>query len=133
MSTTENVELVQRFFEEAINQKDRTACERLLTDDFVHNNAFRGQTGQQGAVDELLAAFPDLQNRVMMTVAEDDKVAAHSRWRGTHEGSFLGIEPTGTKVEFTSTAIMLIHGGRIAQAWDEIDLMGLAMQLKGVA
>ncbi|MGA7396864.1 MAG: ester cyclase [Solirubrobacterales bacterium] len=130
MGQNENVELVQRFYEEAINKRDETACARLLTDDFVHNNQFRGREGQQGAVDEMLAAFPDLAVRIMMTVAEDDKVAAHQRWRGTHHGTFLGIEPSGNKVEFTSTAILLIHGGLIAQAWDEIDLMGLALQLK---
>jgi len=130
MGQTENLELVQRFYEESINKKDGTACARLLTDDFVHNNQFRGREGQQGAVDEMIAAFPDLEVRIMMTVAEDDKVAAHQRWRGTHEGSFIGIEPTGKKVEFTSTAILLIHGDLIAQAWDEVDLMGLALQLK---
>ncbi|HTU14014.1 MAG TPA: ester cyclase [Solirubrobacterales bacterium] len=130
MGQTENIELVQRFYDEAINKQDGTACARLLTEDFVHNNEFRGREGQQAAVNELLAAFPDLENRIMMTVAEDDKVAAHSRWRGTHHGTFLGIEPTGIKVEFTSTAILLIHDGQIAQAWDEIDLMGLAVQLK---
>ena len=42
MASNENTELVERFYAEAINQKDSTACERLLTDDFVHNNEFRG-------------------------------------------------------------------------------------------
>ena len=64
-----------------------------------------------------------------MTVAEDDKVAAHQSWTGTHEGEFLGIQPTSRKVTFTSTAIILIHQGLIAQAWDEVDLLGLQAQL----
>lgn len=130
MGQTENIELVQRFYEEAINKKDPTACARLLTDDFVHNNQFRGREGQQAAVDTFLTAFPDLENRILMTVAEDDKVAAHQRWRGTHHGEFLGMPPTGKKVEFTSTAILLIHGDLIAQAWDEVDLLGLQLQLR---
>jgi steroid delta-isomerase-like uncharacterized protein len=132
MSTNEdNVELVRRFYEEAINQKDATACERLLTDDFVHNGEFRGRAGQQQAVDAFLTAFPDLQNRILITVAEEDRVAAHQKWTGTHEGEFLDIPPTGRKVEFTSTAILLIHQGQIAQAWDEVDLLGLQAQLAG--
>lgn len=130
MGQNENLELVQRFYEEAINQKDSTACARLLTDDFVHNSEFRGQAGQQAAVDAFLSAFPDLENKILMTVAEDDKVVAHQRWRGTHHGEFMGMEPTGNKVEFTSTAILLIHGERIAQAWDEVDLLGLQLQLR---
>ena len=132
MASNENTELVERFYAEAINQKDSTACERLLTDDFVHNNEFRGRAGQQAAVDTFLTAFPDLEVKVLMTVTEDDKVAAHQRWRGTHEGEFIGIPATGKKVEFTSTAILLIsHDGLIAQAWDEVDLFGLSAQLYG--
>jgi steroid delta-isomerase-like uncharacterized protein len=128
-NTQENVALVQQFYEEAINQKDGTACERLLTDDFVHNNEFRGRAGQQAAVDAFLEAFPDLSHKILINVAEDDRVAAHQKWTGTHQGEFLGITPTGRKVTFTSTAILLIHQGRIAQAWDEVDLLGLRAQL----
>ena len=130
MSTSEeNVALVHQFYEEAINRRDPSACERLLTDDFVHNNEFRGRDGQQTAVDAFLSAFPDLNNKILMTVAEDDKVAAHQSWTGTHEGEFLGIQPTSRKVTFTSTAIILIHQGLIAQAWDEVDLLGIQTQL----
>jgi steroid delta-isomerase-like uncharacterized protein len=130
MSTPqENVALVQKFYEEAINQRDTSTCERLLTDDFVHNNEFRGRAGQQTAVNAFLEAFPDLKNQILMTVAEADKVAAHQKWTGTHEGEFLGIEPTSRKVTFTSTAILLIHQGQIAQAWDEVDLLGIQTQL----
>ena len=127
---SENTELVRQFYAEAINSKDPTACERLLTDDFVHNGEFRGQAGQQAAVDAFLTAFPDLENRILMTVAEGDRVAAHQRWRGTHQGEFMGMAPTGKEVEFTSTAILLIHDGRIAQAWDEVDMLGLQLQLR---
>ena len=130
MGTTENVELVRRFYEEAINQRDPGACARLLTDDFVHNNQFRGREGQKAAVNEFLAGFPDLEVQVLMTVAEDDKVAAHQKWRGTHEGEFMGVAASGNQVEFTSTAILLIHRDLIAQAWDEVDLFGLVVQLK---
>ena len=130
MGTTENVEAVRRFYDEAINNRDGSACARLLTKDFVHNNEFRGREGQQAAVDTFLAAFPDLEVKVLNTVAEDDQVAAHQRWRGTHEGEFLGIPGSGNKVEFTSTAILVIHQGLLAQAWDEVDLYGLEAQLK---
>ena len=130
MPSNVNIEIVRRFYEEAINKRDSTACERLLTDDFVHNGEFRGREGQQKAVDAFLDAFPDLENTIRMTVAEDDKVAARQRWRGTHHGTFLGFEPTGKKVEFTSTAILQIHNGLIAQAWDEVDLLGLSLQLR---
>lgn len=130
MGLEENKALVGRFYAEAINERDPSACERLLTGDFTHDGEQRGQAGQKQAVDAFLAAFPDLRNEILMMVAEGDLVAAHQRWTGTHQGEFLGIPGTGRKVSFTSTALIRIEGDRLAEAWDEVDLFGLSAQLK---
>jgi steroid delta-isomerase-like uncharacterized protein len=122
-------ELVRRFYREAIDERDSSACERLLSVDFVHNGEPRGRAGQRQAVDYFLAAFPDLRNEIELILAEDDLVAAHQRWTGTHEGEFLGVEATGRRVEFTSTAVLRIRDGLIARAWDEIDAAGILQQL----
>ncbi|MEZ5077491.1 MAG: ester cyclase [Solirubrobacterales bacterium] len=124
-----NKELVRRFYREAINERDASACERLLTADFVHNDEARGRIGQVQAVEAFLTAFPDLRNEIVLILAEDDLVAAHQRWTGTHEGPFLGVEPTGRSVEFTSTALLRFRDGLIAVAWDEVDVAGLMAQL----
>jgi len=129
VSLEDNKELVRRFYREAINERDSAACERLLSEDFVHNGETRGRQGQRQAVDYFLAAFPDLRNEIELIIAEDDLVAAHQRWRGTHEGEFLGVEGTGRPVEFTSTAVLRIRDGLIVQAWDEMDAAGLLGQL----
>lgn len=125
----QSVEVVERFYEEAINQRDATACERLLSEDFSHNGERRGRQGQQAAVEAFLNAFPDLRNEILLTVAEGDLVAAHQKWTGTHSGEFLGIPATGREVEFTSTAILRLDGELIAEAWDVDDLLGLRTQL----
>jgi steroid delta-isomerase-like uncharacterized protein len=120
---------VRRFYREAINERDPSACERLLSADFVHNGEARGRAGQAQAVEAFLAAFPDLRNEILLILAEDDLVAAHQRWTGTHEGAFLGVEPTGRAVEFSSTAVLRFRDGLISQAWDEVDVAGLLAQL----
>jgi predicted ester cyclase len=56
-------------------------------------------------------------------------VCAHQRWSGTHVGDFLGHPATGRGVTFTSTAILQIRDGLIAEAWDEIGLAELIDQL----
>jgi len=129
VSLEDNKELVRRFYREAINERDSGTCERLLSEDFVHNGETRGRVGQRQAVDYFLAAFPDLRNEVELIIAEDDLVAAHQRWRGAHEGEFLGVAATGRQVEFTSTAVLRIRSGLIVQAWDEMDAAGLLEQL----
>jgi steroid delta-isomerase-like uncharacterized protein len=129
MPTDANKDLVRRFYREAINERDSSACERLLTADFVHDGEPRGRAGQRQAVDYFLAAFPDLHNEIELILAEDDLVAAHQRWAGTHEGEFLGVAASGRRAEFTSTAVLKIRDGLIAQAWDEMDSAGIVRQL----
>jgi predicted ester cyclase len=129
MSTDANKDLVRRFYREAILERDSSVCERLLTADFVHNGEPRGRSGQRQAVDYFLVAFPDLYHEIGLILAEDDLVAAHQRWAGTHGGEFSGVEATGSRVEFTSTAVLKIRDGLIAQAWDEVDVAGLLAQL----
>lgn len=51
-----------------------------------------------------LDGFEDLRNEIELTVAEPGLVAAHQTPTGTHTGAFLGLEPTGRRVELTSTA-----------------------------
>ena len=121
--------LVERFYAEAINGRDLEAVERLLSEDFVHNGEARGRAGQREAVKVFLDAFPDLHNEIELILAEGDLVAAHQRWSGTHEGTFLGVEATGREVSFTSTAVLRIRGGLIAEAWDEVDVAGVLAQL----
>jgi predicted ester cyclase len=125
-----NNDLARRFYAEAINGRDSGACDRLLTRGFVHNGEGRGRGGQRAAVDYFLAAFPDLRHEVELILAEGDLVAAHQRWRGTHGGEFMGVAATGRAVDFTSTAVLRIEGGQIAEAWDEVDVAGLMAQLR---
>ena len=48
---------------------------------------------------EWYEAFPDLSVDINHEVAENDTVVCHVTLRGTHEGTFRGIEPTGNEIE----------------------------------
>ena len=72
----------------------------------------------------------DLRHEIELILAEDDLVAAHQRWRGTHGGEFLGVAASGNSVEFTSTAILRVRDGLIAEAWDELDSGAILAQLR---
>lgn len=130
MDAGENKDLVRRFYAEAINGRDLDAVDRLLSEDFTHDGEVRGRSGQRQAVAAFLDGFSDLRNEVLLILAEDDLVAAHQRWTGTHDGEFLGFAPTGHAVEFTSTAVLRVENGLIAAAWDQVDLLGLTRQLE---
>jgi steroid delta-isomerase-like uncharacterized protein len=119
---------VRRFYAEAISGRDPSACERLLTEDFVHNGEERGRAGQRQVVEYFLSAFPELDHEIELILGEDALVAAHQRWSGTHGGEFLGVPPTGKRITFTSTAVLECRDGLIARAWDEVDSLAFLTQ-----
>lgn len=120
--------IVRQFYEEAINRRDLGAVDRLLAEDFRHNGDERGRSGQRQAVNAFLTAFPDLRHEILIILAEGDLVSAHQRWTGTFGGPFMGHPPSGRRVSFTSTAILRVSDGRIAEAWDVVDI-ALAAEL----
>jgi steroid delta-isomerase-like uncharacterized protein len=126
-----NKEVVRRFYAEVINGRDVDACERLLGEDFTHNGESRGIEGQKQAVRMFLDGFSDLENRIEVILAEDDLVAAHQSWTGTHDGEFLGVPASGKRVSFVSTAVLRIRDGRIVEAIDVVGIAELMSQISG--
>jgi predicted ester cyclase len=80
----------------------------------------------------LRAAFPDLELRPRLLVAEGALVAGHFTARGTHLGLFQGVPPTGRRWEAACTAAYRVAGGRIADAWVTWDQLALLEQLGAV-
>jgi predicted ester cyclase len=54
-----------------------------------------------------------------------------TRWtsRGTHQGEFEGIAPTGKQVTVAEVAIFRITEGKIAEQWGFPDVMALLRQV----
>ncbi len=61
------------------------------------------------------AAFPDMRITVQDMIAEGDKVAARVTMRGTHQGEFQGIAPTGKRVQVRSMDMFRIADGKIVE------------------
>jgi steroid delta-isomerase-like uncharacterized protein len=89
----------------------------------------RGLQAAKQEAAEYRQAFPDLRVTVEDLIAEEDKVAARLRVRGTHLGDLNGIAPTGRRVDFTGIVISRVEGGRIAEDWANFDDLGMMRQL----
>jgi predicted ester cyclase len=80
-------------------------------------------------MEQVHAAFPDFEATEEFSLCEGDLVASHMTYAGTHEGEFMGIPATGTRVEVTGTTINRVVDGRIAESWVETDFLGLLRQV----
>ena len=133
MSTEDNKALMRRFYEEVFNKKNLAAI-----DDFIDPNQVDhalppgmpgGIEGTRQAIGMYLTAFPDMHLTVEDMIAEGDKVVARLTSRGTHQGAYMGIPPTGKPVTVTLIDIIRIAGGKSVEHWLEFNAMGLLQQL----
>ncbi len=134
MSTEDNKTLVRRFYEEGVH--NTALFDELLAPTYVlHLPGSPPITGIEQAKQLMAAytsAFPDLQLTTEDMVAEGNKVAIRNTWRGTHQGAFQGLPPTGKHVTFTGTDVFHVVGGKIVEQWADLDALGLMQQLGGL-
>jgi steroid delta-isomerase-like uncharacterized protein len=132
-SLKENKALYRRWFEQVVSRGDLDLADELLARDYVLH--FPGmpapvdREGHKQLVMMFRAGFPDWVETVDDVIAERDKVVIRVTGRGTHQGEFQGIPPTGRQVTATGIGIGRIADGRIAEAWAAYDALGLVGQL----
>ena len=87
---------------EAISSNDSDALDDVIDEDMTFSDPVTEIEGLDDYKDYnrvILSAVPDMGAEVHEMVAEDDVVVVHFTFRGTHEGEYEGIEPTGNVVE----------------------------------
>jgi predicted ester cyclase len=133
MSSEQNKAIVRRFVEEGINQSNETVFLDLLAPDVVDHYAMPGlPPGREGwnlNRKLLRAAFPDAVWAEEDMIAEGDRVVGRYILRGTHQGEFLGIAPTGAKIVVSNIHMCRIKDGKIVEHWGHGDDLGMMQQL----
>ena len=137
MSAEANKGVVRRF-NEAMKQYWRTGnmslFDEVLAPDFVqHWPGFPpDRQGYLQMLQMFRAAFPDLEKRAEDMLADGDKVIDRVTVRGTHQGDFMGLPPTGKLMMVTEMHIARVAGGKIVERWGEWDQLGLLQQIGAI-
>lgn len=129
----ENKEIVRRFVEEFLNEANYDTAEEFLGEDIADYHNLMGKTTGRDAVVEAMknvhSAFPDFAITPEEIIAEGDIVALRMTQRATHEGPFMGIEPTGKSFEIDAMAFLKLEDGKIVERRVRPDMLGLLGQL----
>jgi steroid delta-isomerase-like uncharacterized protein len=119
---------------EAWNKGDFEAFKELLAPEYVYYSP--SATPKPVSLEEsiefgkmMLKAFPDRSVTIEELFAAGDKVVTRWIFKGTHEGEFMGIPPTGNKVEGGGIMITRIENGKIVEEREEVDSLGSYQQL----
>ena len=129
----ERAERISDAIVQAYNRGEPDRIDDVFTDDFVCHltggGEVHGPAGYKDRIEAVRAAFPDFRKEEVFLVVEDDRAAVRYRWHGTHEGEFVGVPPTGKRVETTSAALLRMKGDRLAEMWAYSDGETLMQQL----
>ena len=132
MSVEESKTIVQRYFAGAY--EDEAIVDELLAPDYVGhfppNPDVVGREAVKQFNRQTRTAFPDLQLTIDELIGEGDTVVVRWTMRGTHLGEMRGgIAPTGKPFSVTGTTTNRVTNGQLSEAWGNIDLLSLMLQL----
>ena len=129
----QNKALVKRMYE-AFEKGDFEAYKEVVAPEYVWylpsrstKPISREETIEFGKM--LRNAFPDFSYSIEELIAGEDRVISIFIFRGTHEGEFQGIPATGNKIEVSGIMITRIENGKIVEDKEELDQLGMMMQL----
>ncbi|WP_222913231.1 ester cyclase [Natrinema sp. SYSU A 869] len=126
-------EIARRYVEAAWNEADVDTMEDVLTEQQVyHDPTGSGEEPLSEFKSFILGyheTFPDLHFEVDRYIQEDDYVAFWGQVTGTHEGPFMGIEPTGETIDIMGINVVRVKDGKVAERWANFDLFGILQQI----
>jgi predicted ester cyclase len=125
--------IVRRWTEEALDTHNLDILDEIVSPNTIHHaGLFVDEIGLEALKEDfraLFAALPDVGFTADVVVVEGDRAAVRWTGRGTHEGEFQGIAPTGNPVVFTGINAYRIDCGMIVEGWSEPDSLGFLRQL----
>jgi predicted ester cyclase len=132
MGVEENKAAVVRALEHFNAQDDRYY--EVYTDDVVAHGfppeISPDLDGIRAMFGGMWVAFPDLHGDLEHVVLEGDMGAVHLRVTGMHEGEFMGMTPTGKRIDIEVMAFLrFTDEGKIVERWTRMDEVAMLTQL----
>src|ERR671912_739409 len=134
VSTAEkNKAIFRRYAEEVGNQHNFEIVDEIFDRYISHqpdgSTLVRGPEDVKRFQGEYHSAFPDFHINIEDQIAEGDKVVSHYTIRGTHQGDFRGMAPSGKEIEIKGvTTFRFSPEGKVVETWDSYDQLSLMRQ-----
>lgn len=114
-----NKEMIRYFYEEIVSKNKITEIEKYVS---INCTARSGETnipigveGMRQHVIDVRKTYPDLKIRIIRQHEENNVVISEIITDATHTGEWLGIKPTGKKLQFTGVNIDLVNDNKIIE------------------
>ena len=130
--------IIKRFVEELWNARRLDVADQIFSEDCVTHqlrsgvlaeSVHRGPQAMKEHVSGWLMSFPDLRFNVEQMIAERDRVVSQLVMEGTHRDIWMGIPPTGKRLQIRMITIHRIANSKIAEDWVLVESLGFFQQL----
>lgn len=74
-------------------------------------------------------AFPDSHVTFNDLIVSGDTVVGRWSATATHTGQLPGVSPTGKRIAIGGITIYRIEGGKVVEAWEQLDMLGMWQQI----
>lgn len=130
---TSNIDIVRDFIN-ATNNRDWPTAKSLLNPEVIrHSSSEPKEIRTSDALIEFhkqeLNSFPDLQETILMIIAEGDIVAARLNFVGTQMGPMGKYPATGRTLDANFNCFFKVLDGVITDTWVEYDNLNGLIQL----
>ena len=129
--------VVRLLIEKGFNGGELDVCDELSAPDLVEHQNFgpnhaSGAEGVKAVITSLRRAFSDFHLEIEHLAVDGDLVWLHMRGSGTHDGPFMGSEPTGQSMRIHVFDLIRVVDGRMVEHWGVPDRLEALFQL-GIA
>jgi predicted ester cyclase len=125
-----NKELFRRFLDVVVNPGAPERMEEFVAPSYVdHTSNAHGPAGYRENHLKILGAFPDFHVEINQIIAQDDTLAFHLTYSGTHRGEFRKIPATGKKETWSAMQFRRVEDGMFVESWGVSDTDGLLKAL----
>jgi steroid delta-isomerase-like uncharacterized protein len=129
-----NKMVARRCFEDLLNKRNVPAVNELFAANAVFHyplipEPLRGTEALTQFFSGVGRAFPDIHFAVDDVFAEGDKVAVRWTVRGTFQGEYAGMPPTGRQATVSGVDLFALVDGKITENWVNYNTLAFMQQL----
>ena len=137
MSAEENKAVFRRYVDEVGNEGNLGLVDEIFDIYISHqpdgHTEKRGRENVKRFMGEFRQAFPEFHSTIEDQIAEGDKVVTRWTMRGTHQGEFRGLAPSGKRITVTGIGIFRFsEEGKVVEIWDNFDQLGMIQRLGAI-
>ena len=133
LKLSENVKTYQEAWSQFFDERNMEIINNeYFTEDVtvvIPGDNIIGIEGTKNYYGNFLTGFSDAEFTFVDIFGQGDKLVKHWNFRGTHDGDFFGIPPTGKSLNLYGTTLILMEDGKIKQEQDFFDNLDMLTQL----